>query len=115
MDARAAIFHDDYRFQQSPGTRPVGPTLASNKVTYNATTPRAVLTWYPSEDITVYGSYGQGFRSGISQTSALLRLVGSAPVPQAEPDKLHNYELGAKLDLLEKRLSFEGALYYLDW
>ncbi|WP_161965934.1 TonB-dependent receptor [Steroidobacter cummioxidans] len=75
----------------------------------SATTPRAVLTWYPAKSITIYGSYGQGFRSG-----------GPAPAtaPQLgalHPDKLNNYELGAKADALDGRLYFDSAVYYIKW
>jgi outer membrane receptor protein involved in Fe transport len=35
--------------------------------------------------------------------------------PPVKPDKLHNYEIGAKADLLDRRVSFDAALYYINW
>lgn len=81
--------------------------------TYNAATPRAVLTWYPNSDLTTYISYSQGFRSGFPQNANTLQ---SAPYwPTLKPDKLYNYEIGAKGDFLDKLVSIDSALYYIDW
>jgi outer membrane receptor protein involved in Fe transport len=90
-----------------------GVPLYHGAATYNAPTPRAVLTWYPSSDLTAYVSYSQGFRSGFPQNA---NTVQSAPYwPTLKPDKLYNYEIGAKADLLDKRISIDTALYYIDW
>jgi iron complex outermembrane receptor protein len=91
----------------------VGVPLYHATDTYNAVTPRAVLTWYPNSDLTTYISYSQGFRSGFPQNSNTLE---SAPYwPTLKPDKLYNYEIGAKGDFLDKRVSLDSALYYIDW
>ena len=82
-----------------------------DRATFHATTPRAVLAWHPSEGMTAYASYSQGFRSGFSQKPAVAELG----FPDVKPDKLTNYELGAKGSLWDRRLSFEAALYYTDW
>jgi iron complex outermembrane recepter protein len=78
---------------------------------FNATTPRAVLTWHESTDLTLYGSYSQGFRSGFPQDVASAQ-AGYAPV---NADKLFNYEIGAKGALFSGKLSFDLATYYMDW
>ena len=107
-------FQDDYKHQQNPGSLPENPELIHDERSYHATTPRAVLSWYPSDKATVYASYGQGFRSGLSQHSFVLATVGPE-VPDAKPDKLSNYEVGAKIDLMDRRLSFDTAVYYIHW
>jgi outer membrane receptor protein involved in Fe transport len=61
----------------------------------------------------VYASYAEGFRSGADQPGAIQR--GRPDFPAAEPDKLHNYEIGAKADVLDHQLSFDAAVYYMDW
>lgn len=83
--------------------------------TFSATTPRVVLTWHPTEQLTAYASYAQGFRSGVHQGNTTLRTAGNAVPVSAEPDRLTNYELGAKGRLLDGRLAFETALFYIDW
>lgn len=95
-------------FGEAPGT-----PLIRQSEHFNATTPRAVLQWYPNSDLMVYTSYSQGFRSGQPQTPAALQAApGLAPL---KPDKLSNYEIGAKGDLMDKRLSMDLAVYYMDW
>jgi outer membrane receptor protein involved in Fe transport len=72
-----------------------------------------VFTWFPRKDLTFYASYAQGFRSGVAQQEVILN---AAPDFVAlKPDLLSNYELGAKGDLAGGRLSFEAAVYYVDW
>ncbi|WBX84178.1 TonB-dependent receptor [Sphingosinicella microcystinivorans] len=87
---------------------PIGsPSVVVPSAVAKATTPRVVATWHPTEKSSVYLSYSQGFRSGFPQTAPVL--------PPARPDRLHNYELGAKGTLLDGLLSFDGAIYYIDW
>lgn len=110
----ARYFHDDVFHQENVQQQglPSVPLLHLTD-TYDATTPRAVLTWYPNSDFTFYASYSQGFRSGSPQNAGI---VQAAPnTPPVEPDKLHNYEVGAKATLLEGRVSIDSAVYYIDW
>lgn len=90
------------------GTRP----LLNTDRTFDATTPRVVATWHPTGNATLYASYSQGFRSGSDQIPTVLTV---APIPPAKPDELTNYELGAKGSVLDGRLSYEAAVYYIDW
>jgi outer membrane receptor protein involved in Fe transport len=107
-------FHDEATSReniQDEGLTGVPLYYASDS--YSAPTPRAVLTWYPNNDLTAYISYSEGFRSGFPQNSNTLE---SAPYwPTLRPDKLYNYEIGAKADLLDKRISIDSAFYYIDW
>jgi len=101
-------FRDDIFLDQTVVLPPI-----NNDDSFHATTPRAVLSWYPKSRFTMYASYSEGFRSGSPQGPTVLRLnPGFAPV---QPDKLHNWELGAKADAWEGRLSYEVAVYYIDW
>jgi len=102
-------FHDDVFARQN--TLNVGQPpqpLANFTDTFNSTTPRAVLSWFPTSNLTLYASYSEGFRSGAPQDPGV-------NYPPAKPDKLHNYEIGAKGDALEGHVSFDTAVYYLDW
>lgn len=80
---------------------------------FDAVTPRAVLTWHPSTSVTVYGSYSEGFRSGFPQGAAVAQL--QPDFPSVKPDKLHNFEVGAKGDFLDGKLSLDASLYYMRW
>jgi iron complex outermembrane recepter protein len=111
----ARYFHDD-EFTMSivpdlPSLIGLPPTQAS--ATSSATTPRAVLTWHPEADMTVYGSFSQGFRSGFPQNPSVIETEPTFPA--LKPDKLTNYEVGTKGSFLDQRISYDAALYYIYW
>jgi outer membrane receptor protein involved in Fe transport len=89
------------------GAAPVSPI--ENK--FDSITPRAVLTWHPSDDLTLYASYGEGFRSGFPQGPNTRRVAPD--FPPVNEDTLKNYELGAKGG--GDRVKFDAAVYYIDW
>lgn len=89
-----------------------GVPLYRATASFESTTPRAVLTWFAREDLTLYASYGEGFRSGFPQNAAV---VQAAPgFPPLQPDELRNFEIGARGQLTQ-RVSFDAAVYYLKW
>jgi iron complex outermembrane recepter protein len=100
-------FHDDRIMETEV------PIVINDASTSEALTPRAVLSWFPSRDLTLYASYAQGYRSGLSQSPNALAAIPSFPA--AKPDKLHNFEIGTKGSFLDQRLTLEAALYYIDW
>ena len=102
LTAGLRYFHDEV-------SQPVNEIYPPTQTTAAATTPRAVITWHPASDWTLYGSYSQGFRSGFPQAGP------NTELPPAQPDRLDNYELGSKGSLLDGRLKFDLALYYMDW
>lgn len=107
-------FEDEQRLREniSSSGNPATP-LVNIPSKYHSLTPRVVLTAHPREDFTVYASYAQGFRSGVSQNPQILFQVPGAP--PARPDRLHNYEIGAKGDLFDGRVIFDSAVFFLDW
>lgn len=106
-------FQDDVTVREAAILTEVLPEPFSETDSVSATTPRAVLTWHANDDLTVYGSYAQGFRSGIRQD--LLVLLQNPDFPPVRPDKLTNYEIGMKGNVWDRRIAFETALYYIDW
>ena len=92
---------------------PPGIPVDHFSASFNATTPRIVLSWFAQPNLTAYASYSQGFRSGFGQQPVVLE---AAPgFPSVRPDKLNNYEIGSKGSLWDGRLSFDAAVYYVKW
>lgn len=106
------------------------PTLGSipgRKQTYRQLQPKVTLNWTPSSDLTVYGSYGYGFRSGgfnsSGTTATLLQFFGNLALPDGTPN-LNNLsddfkkevskaaELGFKARLADGSLTLNGALFH---
>ena len=114
LSVGARYFHDDVGLEQLIlFGEPAGTPLISVKTPFSATTPRVALSWFPSHNYTMYASYSQGFRSGFPQ-SELVYVVAPSFLP-VKPDKLENYEVGSKGSLLDGRLIFDAALYYMKW
>lgn len=99
--------------ERTPSTGVPTQVLANRTTTFDAITPRAVLTWLPNRNFTAYASYSQGFRSGFNQSPSVIR---TAPdLPPVDADKLHNFELGTKGSVLGGTLTYDAALYYIKW
>ena len=80
--------------------------------------PRVVLTYHPTADATVYATASRGYRPGgpnVGLPTGVGCTLNKAYSPLYEPDSVWNYELGAKTEFLERRLSVDVALYRIDW
>jgi iron complex outermembrane receptor protein len=86
------------------------------------TTPKYGLSYHLTQDILTYATVAKGYREGgplypfPSTCAADLAALGLSTPPTAyKPDSIWNYELGAKSEWLENRLTVNGAVYYIDW
>ncbi|PPD23186.1 MAG: TonB-dependent siderophore receptor [Methylomonas sp.] len=70
--------------------------------------PRAGLTWQPTKAQSYYFSFGKSFNPS---AETLTLTAANANLP---PEQNNNYEIGAKLDFLEGRLSATAALFRLE-
>lgn len=77
----------------------------------NPFTYLASLRFKATPDLTTYLRLASGYRAG--GPNAVSAEAGS--IPQYHPDKAYNYEVGAKGTLFDRALSFDAALYYIDW
>jgi iron complex outermembrane recepter protein len=107
----ARYFHDDEGTQAGEAYPGVPTTRLTS--TSHAVTPRAVATWTPTADQTFYASYSEGFRSGLYQSHQVL--TAAPNIPTLKPDKLHNYEIGAKGVALDNRITYDAAVFYIQW
>jgi iron complex outermembrane receptor protein len=79
--------------------------------TWSAFTPRGIIEWTPTDTMLFYGSVSTGFKGGgwsLTSTSP------AAAVTPLSPEKSTSYELGTKLQLFDRRLSFNAALFQAD-
>jgi iron complex outermembrane receptor protein len=99
----------------------VTPT-SSHTSEARGTTPKYGLSYHVTPDILAYTAVAKGYREGgplypfPSTCAADLAALGLATPPTAyKPDSIWNYELGAKTEWLDHRLTMNGAVYYIDW
>jgi iron complex outermembrane receptor protein len=96
------------------------PTESKSEV--SGTTPKYELSYHVSPDILTYATAGEGYREGgplfpfPSTCAGDLANLGLSAAPAAyKPDSIWNYEVGAKTQWLDHRLTINGAVYYIDW
>ncbi len=100
-----------------------GPSAIVDSANDKVWTPRFSLSFDVSDDATIYASAARGFRGGgINVTATAINLINMAfgvPVPPApdifDPDTLWSYELGWKTAWANRRVVFEGAVFFVDW
>ncbi|MFZ4120869.1 MAG: TonB-dependent receptor [Caulobacterales bacterium] len=77
---------------------------------FDSFTPRVTLRYQPTDDITLYGIYSQGAKPG-----GLNGSIGVASGrPSYEQEESTNYEVGAKFNLFDGRLTLNSAAYYIE-
>ena len=74
--------------------------------------PKVSLTWKPSDDAMIYALYSEGFRIGGANVFSLA--TPGLPVT-FESDTTKNFEIGTRLDLIDRTLTLDVAAYHIDW
>ncbi|MEM1436408.1 MAG: TonB-dependent receptor, partial [Pseudomonadota bacterium] len=83
----------------------VDPQPFSQK--WSELTPMIGLRYQPSDDLMLYGSYSEGFKSG----GFFGRQANFNLDPSYDPEFVENYELGMKSTFLDGKLIFNSALF----
>lgn len=102
----------------------VSSRIAGNSKTFDQVQPKVSLTWDVTDDTTLYGSWGVGFKAGGFNNSGASSIVdfylvenGGALV--APPDVIReetssSFELGFRSSLLNGNLQLNGAVFQTD-
>ncbi|HEX6374431.1 MAG TPA: TonB-dependent receptor [Allosphingosinicella sp.] len=94
---------------------PQGATGQVRRVAFDDWQPKLTLTWEPSSNVTVYGGYSRGFRSGgfnqtgVGPVAAAAGIVGVGDIFEAET--ADTFELGARTSFLQRRLMLSANAY----
>ncbi len=76
---------------------------------------KGTVTLTPTPDTLFYATYSEGFRPGLLNRPGGATNGAGFTVPfELETDEVKNYELGAKLDLLDGQLRFNASAFYVD-
>jgi iron complex outermembrane receptor protein len=83
-----------------------------NKFKDTNVSPQATVTWRPSEELTLYGAYRQGFKSGGFDNSFLLTNTSAEREDLTFKSETSNgFEIGAKTALLDRTLQINATAY----
>ena len=90
--------------------------------TYRNFTPRVIVNFQATPDLMVYASWSKGvnpsqFNTTIVQQNATIQAAAKAAGMSltVKPEKLTNYEIGAKGKLFGGRMSYSLDAYYAQW
>jgi len=90
--------------------KPSGYVAPEVRLKHNAFTYLVTPQFKISPDFMVYARLASGYQPGGANVAA-----GIGTPTQFTPGKTQNYEIGAKGDFLNRRLSIDASLYYIDW
>ena len=79
-------------------------------------TYKAVLNYKPNDDLLLFAGYTTGYRPGGANPPPIGDdlLIPNYPLT-FKSDKLSQYEIGWKSSWLDRKLTVNGALFYIDW
>jgi iron complex outermembrane receptor protein len=96
----------------APATIDAGSTCqATNNATFDYLSYTAGIDWQIDNDAFVYAKTSRAFRSGGFNTRAVLGGLAAG----FGPERVTDYEVGAKLDLLGRKLRFNVAAYMSEY
>jgi iron complex outermembrane receptor protein len=98
-----------------PATKPDAYTGLVRKQTFDAVQPKFTLRYKPSDNLTFYGGWSRGFRSGgFNQTGvgAVAEAAGQKGVHDIfQAEIADTWEIGMKSEFLDRRLAVDAALF----
>lgn len=79
----------------------------ADKASFKDFSPRAVLDYQVNDDVFLFASYSQGFKSGGFNTFT--------PAEEFGPENITSYEIGFKSEWADNRLRLNGSAFYNDY
>ncbi|TAL03335.1 MAG: TonB-dependent receptor [Rhodospirillaceae bacterium] len=85
-----------------------GVLIGQGDAKFKKFTPKAGIDYRPNEDTMLYFSWSRGYRSGGFSPRASTAATASTPY---QPETVDSYEIGTKLDMLERHLQLSLAAF----
>jgi iron complex outermembrane receptor protein len=85
------------------------------KQSFNNVSPEATITWKPQPNLTVYGSYKTGYKSGGYSISGLITANTAQSDAAFGPEKVGGFEGGVKSTLLDNQLRLNADLFWYNY
>lgn len=96
------------------GTSATLPNLqsVSNSIANWNLSGTLAVAYKPVESLTLFGSYAKGAKSGTLSNAPRAGVALDAGELVVKPEKINDFELGFKSDLLDRRIQLNGSLFY---
>ena len=86
--------------------------LDPSKATFNNTSPELTLTWRPSDNLTLFASYREGFKSGGFGTPNINQAAFTTPQDFLfKPENVDGFEIGMHALALDGQMRMNAAIY----
>jgi iron complex outermembrane receptor protein len=95
------------RFQVPGGPRPPFPLTFADSGSFSDFSPRVGVEWKAADNLLIYATYAEGFKSGI--------LLSGQMNPIVDPETVETYEVGFKSRLLDNRLQFNLSAFFYNY
>lgn len=100
-----------------------GMTQSTGKSSSSGTTPKVSIDFDVNDDVLLYATAAKGFRAGgalnpvpVSVCQPFLANLGLTDAPTGfDPDSLWSYEVGAKTQMADRRVTLNASAYHIDW
>jgi outer membrane receptor protein involved in Fe transport len=96
------------------GVLPMGSAIKDDKSEDNVS-PELTLTWHPARDLMLYVAYKTGFLAGGFSNPGTLAATASTRTLSFDAEEVDGFELGAKVSLLDNRLTAMLTVYRYDY
>ena len=119
-ERKGTVYRQNYTGIRSPffGNAAAVPGLIrsnyTNELTFEEVTPRFSITYEPSDDLTLYASYGRGYKSGGFDMRGDVVLT-PATVNGYDPEFVNAYEVGFHASMFQNRARISGDVFYSDY
>jgi len=80
--------------------------------TFSETTFQGILEWQAMDDMMIYGTISEGYKSGGFQDTPPNTLGATIAY---DPETVTNYEMGLKSEFWDNRIRLNSALFYMDY
>ncbi|WP_411287917.1 TonB-dependent receptor [Phenylobacterium sp.] len=108
------VFQSDVKTASAIAAIPPGRSRAfENEKQFTGLSPKISLQREFDTGDLIYALITEGYRPGGFNSSGFLPIRANRTI--FVPDRLRNYEIGAKVRLLDRRLGVRTAAYYDDW
>jgi len=98
-------------FPGTPGSGPGNP-LSSDE---SDTIFKLNVAYDFTDDVLGYATFSQGYRAGGTNDQTAASLAGVEIPAGFGSDSVNNYEIGLKNTLMDRRLVFNAAAFFMDW
>ena len=118
-----ARYHHEVATTDQPESEALGVTIPPSTVTnkLKKVLPMMRLEWRPNDDMLFFARYATGVRNGSANSNSATffnQIANNQPQPENtvyKDDFLKNYELGAKLTLLDGSMVMTAGAFKNDW